>query len=171
MDGQKQKKRTAAMDMVFGVLLVLFSIYVIITSTQLKFMKSFTDGAGFFPCIIGCVLLVLGAVLAFIGVKAGGVAELKEVLTGSFLKAFVTNDSTIRVVILLAMMFVYMFFLIDWLGFRISSAVYLFANFMYLKACKKVGPIPGWVIALIVSVVAPLVFYYAFKLGLGITLP
>lgn len=169
MDGQK--KRTAAMDLVFGVVLVLFSIYVIITSTQLKFMKSFTDGAGFFPCIIGCVLLVLGAVLAFIGVKAGGVAELKEVLTGTFLKAFITNDSTIRVVILLGMMVIYMFFLVDWLGFLISTPIYLFANFMYLKACKKMGPIPGWVMAIVISILVPVVVYYAFKLGLGITLP
>lgn len=165
------KKRTAAMDLVFGVALVVFGIYVIISSLGMKYMHSFIDGAGFFPLIIGCVLTVLGALLAFTGIKLGGLKELKEVCTAKFVVDFFKNDGTIRVLILLAMMIIYMYVLIGLIGFNYATMIYLFCNFMYLQAFKKVGPIPGWVIALIVSVALPFVVYYAFKMGLGVTLP
>lgn len=169
MDGQK--KRNAAIDLVFGAALVLFGIYVIISSLQMKFLKSFIDGAGFFPLIIGAVLVMLGAVLAVIGFRAGGITELKEVAGGSFLKAWFRDDRTLRVLILLAMMAVYIFLMIDLIGFLYATPVYLFATFMYLKACKKHGPVPAWVTAAVISAVATLVIYYAFRFGLGVTLP
>ena len=169
----EKKPKDAAKDLVFGVILLAFAIYIMIASLSMKFKDSFIDGAGFFPMIIGIVLAVLAVVLIFIGIKTGGAAELKEVLNGQFIAAFFKEDSTYRVLILIGMMVVYVYILMDLLSipFVWSSAIYLFANFMYLKACKKVGPIPGWVIALIISLAVPFIAYYAFKLGLGVTLP
>ena len=167
----EQKKRSAAIDMVFGILLVFFSIYIIFSSLHMKFLKSFIDGAGFFPLIIGVVLVLLGAVLTFIGIKAGGVAELKEVLSTRFLKAFIKDDGTLRVLILVAMMAVYIFLLLELIGFLYATPIYLFVTFMYLKACKKLGPIPGWMMAAIISVATSMIVYHAFRLGLGVTLP
>lgn len=168
---ENKNERKAAKDLGFGVFLVLFGIYIIVSSSQMKFLKTFTDGAGFFPMIIGIVLTGLGAVLAFIGVRTGGAAELKEVLSGTFLKAFVTNERFLRVIILLAMMVVYVFVLLELLGFLIASPIYLFATFLYLQACERKGPIPGWVISLVISVLTTVVVYYSFKLGLGVILP
>lgn len=167
------KPKNAAKDLVFGVLLLAFSIYIMVASLGMKYKDTFIDGAGFFPMIIGAVLAILAIVLIFIGIKTGGVAELKEVLKADFIVAFFKNDSTYRVLILIAMMVIYMFVLLDLLHvpFVWASAIYLFANFMYLGACKKTGPIPGWVMAIIISVALPFIAYYAFKLGLGITLP
>lgn len=168
---ENKNERKAAKDLGFGLFLVLFGIYIIVSSSQMKFLKTFTDGAGFFPMIIGVVLTGLGAVLAFIGFRTGGVAELKEVLNGTFLKAFIADERFLRVIILLAMMVVYVFVLLDLLGFLIASPIYLFATFLYLRACESKGPVPGWVISLIVSVLTTVVVYYAFKLGLGVILP
>lgn len=163
MDGQKS--RNAAKDFVSGIGLVLLGIYVIIDSLNMKVYNTFLDAPGFFPLIIGVVLTVLGAVLTYIGFKTGGPGELKEVLTGKFLKAFITNDGTIRVLILLAMMVVYMYVLIGRIHFIIATTIYLFANFLYLKACKR------WWVGAIIAVVSAVVIYYAFRLGLGITMP
>lgn len=169
MDGRKSKN--AAMNTVFGALLVLFSIYVIISSFGMKYFRSFIDGAGFFPLIIGCVLLGLGGTLTFIGLNAGGIAQLKEVCKGSFLRAFVKDERTLRVVILLALITVYVFVLLGNIPFVWATSIYLFSTFVYLKAYKKAWILPGWVLALITAVATSFVVFYAFKIGLGLTLP
>lgn len=169
----EKKPKNAAKDLVFGVVLLAFSIYIIVASLGMKFKDTFIDGAGFFPMIIGVVLAVLAAVLIYIGIMTGGVKELKEVLNAQFIADFFKEDSTYRVLILIAMLVIYIFIMLDLLHipFVWASAVYLFANYMYLGACKKMGPIPGWVVAIIISIALPFIAYYAFKLGLGITLP
>jgi len=169
MDGGKPKK--AAMNTGFGVLLCIFSIYVIVSSLHMKYFKQFIDGAGFFPLIIGCVLLGLGGVLTFIGINAGGLAELKQVFTGSFILAFIKNENTIRVVVLVAMMAVYVFVLLGNIPFVWATTIYLFITFLYLRAFQKKWIIPGWVLAIFTSVVTSFIVFYAFKLGLGLTLP
>ncbi len=166
----ERKKKSAAVDTVFGLLLVLFSVYIIVSSLNMKFFKSFIDGAGFFPLIIGCVLLGLGAVLIFIGIHAGGFAQLKEVMTGSFVLAFIKSESTVRVLILLAMMAVYIFFLLGNIPFVWATTIYLFVTFLYLNAYKKTWIFPGWLMALVTAVTTSFVVYYAFKLGLGLTI-
>lgn len=162
---EEKKGRNAAKDLVTGVVLVLFGIYVIVTSLNMKVYNTFIDAPGFFPLIIGVVITVLGALLAFIGVKAGGVTELKEVCNGTFLKAFFKDDRTLRVLILFGMMVIYIYVLIGRLHFILSTSIYLVATFLYLKACKH------WWMSIIIAVVASAVVYYAFRYGFGITLP
>jgi len=163
MEGKKN--RNAAKDFASGILLVLFGIYIIIESLNMKVYNTFIDAPGFFPLIIGIVLTILGAILALIGFRTGGAGELKEVLTGKFLKAFATDETTIRVLILLAMMAVYIYVLVGRMHFILATSIYLIANFLYLKAVKR------WWISIIIAVVASVVIYYAFMLGLGITMP
>lgn len=169
MDGPKGKN--AAMNTVFGALLVIFSIYVIVSSFGMKYFRSFIDGAGFFPLIIGCVLLGLGGVLVFIGLNAGGFAQLKDVCRGSFLLAFIKDERTLRVLILLALIAVYVFILLGNIPFVWATSIYLFCTFLYLKAYKKTWIIPGWVLALFTATATSFVVFYAFKIGLGLTLP
>lgn len=168
---EKKKKREPAFDVVFGFFLIVFGIYVVITSLGLKYFNSFVDGAGFFPCIIGSCLTVFGIVLLYTAIKLGGIAQLKEALTGENIKAFFKNDATIRVVILIAMMVVYMFVLIGNIHFIIATSIYIFANYIYLGACKKVWVIPAWAMAAIIAVLASTGVYYGMKIFLGITMP
>lgn len=162
---EEKKNRKAAMDLAVGVFFVIFGLYVTITSLNMKVYNTFIDAPGFFPMIIGIVITALGAVLALIGVRTGGVAELKEVLTGTFLKAFITNESTVRVLVLLAMMAVYIYVFVGRIHFIIATSIYLTANFLYLKACKT------WWMAVIIAVITSVVSYYAFLFGFGIILP
>lgn len=166
-----KKNREPALDVVFSVLLIIFGIYIVVTSLGLKYFNSFIDGAGFFPCIIGSVLVLLGAVLLYIGVKLGGVAQLKEIINAEGAKSFLKNDATIRVLILIAMMVIYMFVLIGNIHFIIATSIYIFATYMYLGACKKFWVIPGWAMAIIISVVSSTVIYYGMKIFLGVTMP
>ena len=162
---EEKKARNAAKDLFCGVLLVLFGIYVIIDSLNMKVYNTFIDAPGFFPTLIGAVLVVLGAVLAFIGFKLGGARELKEVMNGPFIKQFITSDSTIRVVVLVAMMVVYIYVLLGRVHFIIATSIYLIANFLYLKATKQ------WWLSILIAVAMSTIVYYAFKLGFGITMP
>ncbi len=164
------KKRSAAINTALGITLIIFSIYVIVSSMGMKYFRSFIDGAGFFPFIIGWVLLGLGVVLTFIGLNAGGIAELKEVFTDTFLKAFVKNDSTVRVAILLGMMVVYVFILLEAIPFVWATSIYLFATFLYLDAFKRKTAYLGWLLALVTSLATSFIVYYAFKIGLGLTI-
>ena len=162
---QEQKGKNAAKDFVTGVILTLFGIYVIIASLNMKVYNIFVDAPGFFPLIIGVAIAALGALLAIIGIKTGGIAEFKEVCTGAFMKAFFTDDRTIRVLILFGMMLIYIFVLIGRMHFIISSSIYLVATFLYLKACKH------WWMSIVIAVIASAAAYYAFRLGFGITMP
>ncbi len=165
------KNRMAAKDTVFGALLIIFGIYVICASLGMKYFKIFMDGAGFFPLILGVCLTIFGVVLTFIGIKTGGIGQLKEVLTGSNIAAFLKEDTTVRVVILIGMMALYMFFLVDWIGFRISTPIFLMANFLYLGSFENKNKAVGLIMALLTSLAVTFIAYYAFKLGLGLTLP
>ena len=112
----------------------------------------------------GSVYLFKGRILAFIGFKLGGVKQLKEVCNGPFLKAFITGEGTVRVVILTAMMVIYIWVLLGRIHFIASTSIYLAANFLYLKANRK------WWMSIIIAVAPSAIVYYAFKLGFGITM-
>lgn len=159
------KVRSAAKDFVVGIVLLAFGIYVIVDSLGMKIYNTFIDAPGFFPLIIGVVLAVLGAILATIGFKAGGIGELKEVLSPAFLKGFIKDDRTVRVLILLGMMAIYVYGLLGRIHFIAATSIYLVANFFYLRACKH------WWSAIIIAVVASVAVYFAFRYGFSITLP
>ena len=161
---QENKPRNAVRDMVSGFLLVLFGIYIIVDSLNMKIFNTFLDAPGFFPTIVGAVIAVLGAIVAFIGFRLGGMKELKEVCNGEFLKKFITSDGTVRVVILIAMMVIYIWVLLGRIHFIIATSIYLIANFLYLKATKQ------WWLSIIIAVATSAIVYYAFKLGFGITM-
>ncbi len=162
---QEKKERSAAKDFVSGLLLVIFGIFIVVDALNMKIYNTFLDAPGFFPAIVGGVIILLGAVLAFIGFKLGGAKELKEVLNGPFLKQFITSDGTVRVLILIAMMVVYIWVLLGRMHFIIATSIYLIANFLYLKALKQ------WWLSIIIAVAMSAIVYYAFKLGFSITMP
>lgn len=172
----EQKPKNSAKDLVWGILLVVFGIYVVIASAGMKAtsQKTFLDSPGFFPLIVGAILAVFGAILAFIAVKCGGVGELKEALSGTFLKKFIKSESTVRVLVLLAMMIIYMYILMPakWISFVPATALYLTATFHYLRALNiKNNKMLSRIIEIVVAVGATFIIYYAFILAFNITMP
>ena len=162
---QEKKERNAAKDFASGIVIVLLGIFILVDALHMKIYNTFLDAPGFFPAIVGGVIIVLGAVLAFIGFKLGGARELKEVLNGPYLKKFITGDATVRVLILIAMMVIYIWGLLGRIHFIIATSIYLIANFLYLKATKY------WWLSIIIAVAMSAIVYYAFKLGFGINMP
>ncbi len=162
---QEKKERNAAKDFASGIVIVLLGIFILVDALHMKIYNTFLDAPGFFPAIVGGVIIVLGAVLAFIGFKLGGARELKEVLNGPYLKKFITGDATVRVLILIAMMVIYIWGFLGRIHFIIATSIYLIANFLYLKATKY------WWLSIIIAVAMSAIVYYAFKLGFGITMP
>ncbi len=168
---EKKDDKMPAKDTVFSIALIIFGIYVIITSLGLKYQTTFIDGAGFFPLIIGIVLVVLGAVLLYVGISCGGLKQLKEMANGTTILNFIKSDTTVRVVILLLMMVIYVYVLLGRIPFIASTSIYLFANFIYLQSNKKWHGIPGPVVSALVAVITSAVIYFGMMYGLGITLP
>ena len=162
---QEKKERNAAKDFASGIVIVLLGIFILVDALHMKIYNTFLDAPGFFPAIVGGVIIVLGAVLAFIGFKLGGARELKEVLSGPYLKKFITGDATVRVLILIAMMVIYIWGLLGRIHFIIATSIYLIANFLYLKATKY------WWLSIIIAVAMSAIVYYACKLGFGINMP
>ena len=162
---EQKKNRNAAKDFFCGILLVLFGIYIVVTALSMKRYNTFVDAPGFFPTIVGAVIALLGGILAFIGFKLGGVGQLKEVCNFGFLKEFITSDTTVRVIVLVAFMAEYIYGLLGKLHFIHATSLYLIANFMYLKAMKR-----PWM-AVVVAVGMSAIVYYAFLFGFGITMP
>lgn len=159
---QEQRPRNAAKDFVSGILLVVFGVYIVVDALGMKVYNTFIDAPGFFPTIVGAIIALLGGILAFMGFKLGGARELKEVLNLPYLKQFVTNDGTVRVVVLIAMMVIYIWVLLGRMHFIIATSIYLIANFLYLKATKH------WWVSIIIAVATSAIVYYTFKFGFGI---
>ncbi len=162
---QEQKHRNAAKDFVSGILLVIVGVLIVVDALHLKVYNTFIDAPGFFPTIVGSIIALLGGILAFIGFKLGGPGELKEVLNAEFLKKFFTGESSVRVIILVAMMVVYIWVLLGRMHFILATSIYLIATFLYLKATEK------WWVSILIAVATSAIVYYAFKLGFGISMP
>jgi len=69
-----QLKKTTTSDLVMGVLLFAFGIFLVVESLGMKVYNSFLDAPGFFPLILGIIFIVFGLVM-FIGALRGGSVE------------------------------------------------------------------------------------------------
>jgi len=151
-------------NIIVGLLLIVSGISISIVALQMKVFRDFLDAPGFFPLILGCIFVLLGAVLSIPALRQSGFTPVKNMFAKSNLILFVKNDKTLRVTVLLAMMFVYVFILIGRMHFAIATAIYLFATMLFLKSTK-------WWLALIISIVASVCIAVVFRYGFRIPLP
>ena len=162
---QEKKERKEAKDFASGILMMAIGAFIMFDALNMKVYNTFLDAPGFFPAIVGGVILILGAIQTYIALRLGGLKELKEVMNGGSLKALLTDEGTIRVLILIAMMVVYIWGFLGRVHFIIATSIYLTANFLYLKALKH------WWISIVIAVATSVIVYYAFKFGFAITMP
>ena len=161
---QDKKERNAAKDLFSGILLVIFGIYIVHEALNLKIYNTFIDAPGFFPSIVGTIIAVLGGILTFIGFKLGGIQEIKEICNFKVFRDFIVNENTMRVIILIAMMIIYIWGFLGRIHFIAATSIYLAANFLYLKATEK------WWISVIIAVLTSFIVYYTFDFIFGITM-
>lgn len=164
MSHQSNVNRKAAGDFVIGILLVIGGIYVMIEALNMKVFRNFTDAPGFFPLFLGGILALLGAILALQSLRNGAWPALKVVFSKENLKDFIKNDRTLRAIILIALMVIYVYILIGRMHFAIATMLYLTSTMLYLKATK-------WWKILIISAIATAFVCVAFQYGFRVPLP
>lgn len=158
-----QKVKTTASDLVMGVLLIGFGIFLIIESLGMKVFNSFLDAPGFFPFILGFIFIAFGLLMLIGAIKGGSVEAAKQSFHLESLKEKFLNPQTKRVVILSFFMVIYIYGLIGRIHFAIATTLYLFVTFFYLKSTTLVKNI---IISVVAAILISAVFQYVFKIPL-----
>ncbi len=159
-----EKEKDLTGDIIMGFLLMAVGVAIAIVALGMKVFRNFLDAPGLFPLILGCIFVLLGAALLFPALKKVGFSTVKVAFSKSSLIGFLKNDMTIRVLIILGLMFAYVYILIGRINFAVATSIYLFLTMLYIKSTK-------WWLALIISVVASLAISIVFKYGFRIPLP
>ena len=145
------KKRV---DLITGILLLLFAIFMIFQGLDMKIMDQYSPGAGMFPMGVGIVLAVLSLSLA-----ADSLNPKKPDKASKFQnRAGILNAFKMIVGLLVYVA------LLQKLGYLIMTmALVLYIMKVVEKASLK--------ISLIVAVCVTLMLFLIFQVGLQVTLP
>ncbi len=160
-----QIKKTTASDLIMGVILLAFGIFLIVESLGMKVFNSFLDAPpGFFPFILGIIFCLFGIVMVIGSIRGGGsVAATKATFRKDSLLALFLNPESKRVVILSFFMVVYIYGLIGRIHFAIATFLYLVVTFWYLKSTTWLKNI---IISVLSAVLISAIFQYVFKIPL-----
>ena len=158
-----QRIKTTTSDLIMGVLMILFGIFLIVSSLNMKVYNSFLDAPGLFPFILGIIFEVFGIVMLVGALRGGSIEAAKTTFHKDSLAALFLSSQAKRVLILCFIMVVYIYGLIGRIHFSIATSLYLFVTFWYLKSTTIVKNI---IISVIAAVVISAVFQYAFKIPL-----
>ena len=158
-----QKIKTATSDLVMGVILFIFGLYLIIDALGMKIYNSFLDAPGFFPFILGIVFVGFGVTMLVTSLMNDGAKEAQKTFKlDNLAKLFLSNE-TKRVVVLLAIMVFYIFILIGRINFTVATFIYLFVTFFYLKSTTLIKNI---IISLLTALIISGIFKYLFIIPL-----
>lgn len=156
-------KKTTTSDLIMGVILMVFGVYLIVVSLGMKVYNSFLDAPGFFPFILGIIFIVFGLVMLIGSLRGGSVEAAKSTFHKDSLIALFLSPQSKRVVILSFLMMVYIYGLIGRVHFSIATFLYLVSTFWYLKSTTWIKNI---IISLLSAVLISAIFQYAFKIPL-----
>ena len=161
-------------DFIFSIILILIGSYVIIEGVNIYHkaaekpykITQFTVSPGFLPVLLGIALVFASLILliqSFKGEKVGeALVNRKNEFSEWTKTAF--SENFFRMAIGVVLMFIYTFFLMEWLPFWAASIIFLVAMFLFLRVGK-----PWQAVILAVLVVALVVVL--FKYGFGAALP
>ena len=142
-------------NQVVGVLLLIFSIWIIMGSRDLVYTEEFSPGAGFFPFWLGLSLLILSAVL---------------LLNSTILKFHMTEDNPfperhamLRVMSILGSLLVSLL-LFERIGFLLSMGLLVVFLLIFMEKYR-------WYNGVIISSVMVFAIYGIFKIWLNVPLP
>jgi putative tricarboxylic transport membrane protein len=140
--------------------LALLGVAVIVDASRLGEVTSSNDPIGPkpVPIILGVLLLVVAVVYA-IDVARGGRGEEEH---GEDIDLGI--PASWRTVALLVAVFVANAMLIDWLGWVISGSLLYWGSALVLGSRRYIG-------SLAIAITLSLVTFYAFAIGLGVSLP
>jgi len=126
-------------DFVSALVFMALSIYVIVSAfgyhdqIQSRGNIVWNQSPGFFPIIVGVALLICSIILFLRSIKGSGIwAHIQTVGAGA--KEFFTSKMTLRAVIGLIWMGLFVFVFLEMLGFVVSSLLYSITLMVYLQA-------------------------------------
>ncbi|NCC63939.1 MAG: tripartite tricarboxylate transporter TctB family protein [Spirochaetia bacterium] len=158
-----QLQKTTTSDLIMGVLLLGFGIFLIVEALGMRVYNTFLDAPGFFPLILGIIFIVFGIVMLIGAFRGGSIEAAKTTLHKDSLLAMALKPTTKRVVILSFIMVVYIYGLIGRIHFTIATVLYLFVTFWYLKSTTLIKNI---IISVVAALLISAVFQYVFKIPL-----
>lgn len=142
-------------NQVVGILLLIFSIWVIIASRDLVYAEEFSPGAGFFPFWLGISLLILSLILLV------NSAILKFHMTED--NPFPGKQALLRILYILGSLLVSML-IFERVGFLITMGVFVAFLLIYLEKYR-------WYSGIVVSALMVFAIYGIFKIWLSVPLP
>lgn len=142
-------------NQVVGIVLLVFSIWVITASRDLVYAEEFSPGAGFFPFWLGISLLILSLLL---------------LVNSTILKFHMTEDNPfpgkqalLRILYILGSLLVSML-IFERVGFLITMGVFVAFLLIYLEKYR-------WYSGIVVSALMVFAIYGIFKIWLSVPLP
>jgi len=157
-------KRISAADFVTAILFLILGPIINYVSLNMRVYRNFLDAPGFFPMILGIVIVLLGVILMASALKRNGVEELKAVLRNNEIVKGLKSEEMIRALIIVGIMAVYIFGLVGRINFTLATFLYLAVTMMYLKATKVVNIV-------LISLISAIVISYSFGSLFNIPLP
>jgi hypothetical protein len=158
-----QTKKTTTSDLIMGILMLVFGIYLIFASLNMKVYSTFLDAPGFFPLILGIIFILFSIIMLIGALKGGSIEDAKKTFHKESLAALFLSSQAKRVFILSFFMVVYIYGLIGRVHFAIATVIYLFATFWYLKSTTLLKSI---IISVLSALIISAVFQYAFRIPL-----
>ena len=142
-------------NQVVGILLLVFSIWVIWTSTELIYTVEFSPGAGFFPFWLGISLLILSVVL---------------LLNNTILKLHMTEENPfpgrsalLRIISILGSLLVGLI-VFERIGFLLTMGLLVAFLLIFLEKYR-------WYSGIVISALMVFAIYGVFKIWLDVPLP
>jgi small neutral amino acid transporter SnatA (MarC family) len=149
-------------DLILGVFMLALSVFYLIFAQQIKTKPKLTPSYAsdrIMPTILGILLAILSVFLIVQGIKKMRAPDDGEVKRAD-------RADTIAVVLTFAIIIAYII-LLPYLGFILSTMIYLFIQMIILAPPDK----RNYVVFAIVAVVFTLLVFFAFRMGLSQPLP
>lgn len=140
-------------DIISGIVLIIFSIYIYYLTLNFPTQKG-TLGPASFPRILVILIAILSLIMILQSLKRKD-AKIQE---------SIEDKRGILFVILFIILFIAYSFLMNFLGFFLSSILFLFITSILLD--KK-----NFLVKIIFSVVTSILIFYVFKTILKVSLP
>jgi len=138
--------RKAEQIVSFIVMIIAAAAYI--QTMQFPSLEGFETGPSFVPRIYSIILLVLGAIL-FLQSFRSSTAKLPEKVKDTL--------------IIMGLMLIYLF-LVEWIGFNISTPIILIIFLAYLK-------VKNWISYVAFPIGVTLCIYFIFQVFLGVPIP
>ena len=142
-------------NQVVGILLLVFSIWIVIASRDLVYKEEFSPGAGFFPFWLGVSLLILSLIL---------------LLNSTIMKFYITEDNPfpgkralLRIACIMGSLLLSLL-IFERIGFLITMGVFVAFLLIFMEKYR-------WYSGIMISLVMVFAVYGIFKIWLDVPLP